>query len=119
MRFILAPTSSYPSENVFHNVCFLPFRVYSTDNQLIIDTFADTKISKNVQLYYQKVVNLPFFVTIKAQIKAFIMIYKQKVVDLPLFVTSPFPRSRKMTQMTKIGNQLVFFNEHAHNSYNE
>lgn len=63
MRFILAPTSSYPSENVFHNVCFLPFRVYSTDNQLIIDTFADTKMSKNVQLYYQKVVNLPFFVT--------------------------------------------------------
>lgn len=64
MRFILAPTSSYPSENVFHNVCFLPFRVYSTDNQLIIDTlFADTKISKNVQLYYQKVVVLPVFVT--------------------------------------------------------
>ena len=64
MRFILAPTSSYPSENVFHNVCFLPFRMYNTDNQLIIDTlFADTKMSKNVQLYYQKVVNLPFFVT--------------------------------------------------------
>lgn len=38
MRFILAPTSSYPSENVFHNVCFLPFRMYNTDNQLIIDT---------------------------------------------------------------------------------
>ena len=75
MRFILAPTSSYPSENVFHNVCFLPLRVYSTDNQLIIDMFADTKISKNVQLYYQKVVNLPFFVTF------------------------PFSRSKKVTQM--------------------
>lgn len=76
MRFILAPTSSYPSENVFHNVCFLPFRVYSTDNQLIIDTlFADTKISKNVQLYYQK------------------------VVVLPVFVTFPFSRSKKVTQM--------------------
>lgn len=76
MRFILAPTSSYPSENVFHNVCFLPFRVYSTDNQLIIDTlFADTKMSKNVQLYYQK------------------------VVVLPVFVTFPFSRSQKMTQM--------------------
>lgn len=76
MRFILAPTSSYPSENVFHNVCFLPFRVYSTDNQRIIDTlFADTKMSKNVQLYYQK------------------------VVVLPVFVTFPFSRSQKMTQM--------------------
>gem|GEM_PF-3378183 len=42
---------------------------------LIIDTFADTKISKNVQLYYQK------------------------VVVLPVFVTFPFSRSQKMTQM--------------------
>lgn len=94
MRFILAPTSSYPSENVFHNVCFLPFRVYSTDNQLIIDTFADTKMSKNVQLYYQKVVNLPFFVTAKLKRSFFPMIYKQKVVVLPLFVTFPFSRSQ-------------------------
>ncbi|WP_299342370.1 hypothetical protein, partial [uncultured Prevotella sp.] len=77
------------------------------------------KISKNGQLYYQKVVNLPFFVTAKAQTKVFIMIYKQKVVNLPLFVTFPFSYSRKMTQMTKIGNQLVFFNEQAHDSYNE
>ena len=45
------------------------------------------KISKNAQLYYQKVVNLPFFVTEKAQTKAFTMIYKQKVVILPLFVS--------------------------------
>ena len=37
--------------------------------------------------YYQKVVNLPLFVTAKAQTKAFIIIYKQKVVVLPLFVT--------------------------------
>ena len=46
-------------------------------------------------LYYQKVVNLPFFVTEKAQTKAFTMIYKQKVVILPLFVTFPFSRSPK------------------------
>jgi len=77
------------------------------------------KLSKNKRFYYQKVVNLPFFVTTKAQIKTFTMIYNQKVAKLPLFVTYPFSRSRKMTQMTKIGNQLVFFNEHAHNSYNE
>ena len=57
------------------------------------------KISKNAQLYYQKVVNLPFFVTEKTQTKAFTMIYKQKVVVLPLFVTFPFSRSPKMTQM--------------------
>ena len=55
------------------------------------------KISKNAQLYYQKVVNLPFFVTEKTQTKAFTMIYKQKVVVLPLFVTFPFSRSPKMT----------------------
>ena len=55
------------------------------------------KISKNAQLYYQKVVNLPFFVTKKAQTKAFTMIYKQKVVVLPLFVTFPFSSSQKMT----------------------
>lgn len=48
------------------------------------------KISKNAQLYYQKVVNLPFFVTEKTQTKAFTMIYKQKVVVLPLFVTFHF-----------------------------
>ena len=48
-------------------------------------------------LYYQKVVNLPFFVTEKTQTKAFTMIYKQKVVVLPLFVTFPFSRSPKMT----------------------
>ena len=77
------------------------------------------KLSKNRQLYYQKVVNLPFFVTTKAQIKDLIMIYNQKVAKLPLFVTFPFSRSRKMTQMAKIGNTLVFFNEHAHDSYNE
>ena len=45
--------------------------------------------------YYQKVVNLPFFVTEKTQTKAFTMIYKQKVVVLPLFVTFPFSRSPK------------------------
>ena len=50
-----------------------------------------------LQLYYQKVVNLPFFVTKKAQTKAFTMIYKQKVVVLPLFVTFPFSSSQKMT----------------------
>lgn len=48
-------------------------------------------------LYYQKVVNLPFFVTEKTQTKAFTMIYKRKVVVLPLFVTFPFSRSQKMT----------------------
>ena len=80
------------------------------------------KISKNAQLYYQKVVNLPFFVTTKAQTKAFTMIYKQKVAKLPLFVTSSFSRSRKLTQMTKIGNMfniLVLFNENEHGCNNE
>lgn len=57
------------------------------------------KISKNAQLYYQKVVNLPFFVTVNAQTKAFTMIYKQKVVILPLFVTFPFLVPKQMTQM--------------------
>lgn len=52
------------------------------------------KISKNAQLYYQKVVNLPFFVTAKLKRSFFFMIYKQKVVVLPLFVTSPFSRSQ-------------------------
>ena len=71
---------------------------------LILNSDADfvtvkiQKISKNAQLYYQKVVNLPFFVTTKAQTKAFTMIYKQKVVVLPLFVTFPFSRSQKMKQ---------------------
>ena len=55
------------------------------------------KISKNAQLYYQKVVNLPFFVTKKAQTKVFTMIYKQKVVVLPLFVTVPVSSSPKLT----------------------
>ena len=55
------------------------------------------KISKNAQFYYQKVVNLPFFVTEKTQTKAFTMIYKQKVVVLPLFVTFPFSRSPQKT----------------------
>ena len=54
------------------------------------------KISKNAQLYYQKVVNLPFFVTEKAQTKAFTMIYKQKVVVLPLFVSlKHFPKKKR------------------------
>ena len=54
------------------------------------------KISKNAQLYYQKVVNLPFFVTEKAQTKAFTMIYKQKVVKLPLFVSlKHFPKKKR------------------------
>ena len=52
------------------------------------------KISKNAQLYYQKVVNLPFFVTAKLKRSFFPMIYKQKVVVLPLFVTFPFSRSQ-------------------------
>lgn len=52
-----------------------------------------SKISKNAQLYYQKVVNLPFFVTAKLK-RSFFMIYKQKVVVLPLFVTFPFSRSQ-------------------------
>ena len=47
-------------------------------------------------LYYQKVVNLPFFVTAKAQTKAFTMIYKQKVVILPLFVSlKHFPKKKR------------------------
>ena len=54
------------------------------------------KISKNAQLYYQKVVNLPFSVTAKAQTKAFTMIYKQKVVILPLFVSlKHFPKKKR------------------------
>lgn len=56
------------------------------------------KISKNAQLYYQKVVNLPFFVTAKAQTKAFTMIYKQKVVVLPLFVSLKHFHKKKRGQ---------------------
>ena len=58
------------------------------------------KISKNAQLYYQKVVNLPFFVTAKLKRSFFPMIYKQKVVVYHFSSLSPFLVPNQMTQMS-------------------